>query len=118
MVLREAGVREVKQALMDDFTCSTMRWRVGIDGLQYVWCTGRAGWGGSAAGKQHQKMDLQSGASKPGLGFFKPRAVAVSNTEEHHPARTNDEFRKMMLAKKKGPAGGNAGQGAGASDSK
>lgn len=79
---------------------------------------GRAGWGGSAAGKQHQKMDLQSGASKPGLGFFKPRAVAVSNAEEHHPARTNDEFRKMILAKKQGPAGDNAGQSARASDSK
>ena len=70
---------------------------------------GRAGWGGSTAGHQHQKMDLQAG-NKPGLGLFKPRAVAVSS-EDHHPVRTNDEFRKMLLAKKKPPAAGEGGGG-------
>lgn len=59
-------------------------------------------------------MDLASGASKPGLGFFKPRAVAVSSADGHHAARTNDEFRKMLLAAKKPAAGEAAGQGSGA----
>jgi hypothetical protein len=70
---------------------------------------GRAGWGGSAAGHQHQKMDLQA-TNKPGVGLFKPRAVAVSS-EEHNPVRTNDEFRRMLLAKKKPPAAEEGGGG-------
>ena len=64
-------------------------------------CAGRAGWGGSAAGKQHQKMDLKGGP-KPGLGFT-PRAVVVSSTTEdaHDPVRSNAEFRKKLLEKKR-----------------
>ncbi len=53
-------------------------------------------------------MDLA--AAKPGLGIFKPRAVAVgaAAAAEHNPACSNAEFRKMLLAKGKGqgtPAG-------------
>lgn len=53
-------------------------------------------------------MDLA--AAKPGLGIFKPRAIAVgaAAAEEHNPACSNAQFRKMLLAKGKGqgtPAG-------------
>lgn len=74
---------------------------------------GRSGWGGSAAGKQHQKMDIKS--NKPGLGIFKPRAVAVgaAAAEEANPPRSNAEFRKMLLAKGKGSGGPPAQDSAG-----